>query len=414
MNTADLSKYLDINPEESIIVVSDLHLGAFEGETTSRDFLSFLEWLENLCDKNKIVEVEIKHNSRKKLRPPQMLILLGDIMDLWVQRKSLREALFWDSFPVFSRLRDLPIPIVYVIGNHDREMYEIKGSFPIGEGGNRKIIIEPDQFSNSENTGQLINPKGLRLGKYEYTFLHGHQFDDKFHYIGPFAEFPSWVSNNSSVFEYYPWIRLISWCVSLVGIADIVLSWARLVSFIPSFINSIIFVAFGISIPISLISLRSEWLNSFYNAISRNPLGKKLQEFIRKNTHAHRGKQVDYFMAVRKFMGEMDKGGTNAVVFGHTHMPDDFNNEKFNKRFINSGSWDSEIPSDVNLAKGMRYHLVGKDKESAKLDEYFSRKFVYNSFIYVDKEGPLTLVWDVEKDYPKVRRLEIHRPILGT
>lgn len=88
-----------IDPEKSIIVVSDLHLGGNQGERTSRDFSSFLDWLKLLCDESNETRVEIKAKGSKKLKPPQMLILLGDILELWRPRPPMRSELFRDLFP---------------------------------------------------------------------------------------------------------------------------------------------------------------------------------------------------------------------------------------------------------------------------------------------------------------------------
>lgn len=397
------------DPEKSIIIVSDLHLGAHRGGKTSENFSSFLEWLNTSCDESKEIQIEIKHRSFKKLKPPQMLILLGDIIDLWVQREPLRKALAEDTFSLISKLLDLPIPIVYVIGNHDREIYEIKGKFPEGNESSKKIIIEPDQFPFPKTPNQIINRQGLKLGKkYEYTFLHGHQLDPSFKVFRSFSEYPGWVSNNSSIFELHPWARRISWFCVFFGILYAVLLLLNVVSFIPSIIHNFILVIVGISIPFFIISIPSEWLNTGYSNLSHNPIGKRIKSFIKKRSNAERWKRIDYFRAVREFIKKRDEGGTNVVVFGHTHMMDDYNDIESNKRFINSGTWDNDIPYDADLETGVRYHIVGKDKDSNIDTEYFSRKFVCNTFIYLDNEGPLTMIWDTDnaKD-PAARYLEI-------
>ncbi len=398
MDYVNSSDCQTIDPKKSIIVVSDLHLGAMSGERTSNDFSLFLDWLEELCtNKNNVVICGKKEPVT--LKPPELLILLGDILDFWVQRESLRKSLLSDSFPVLTKLRNLPVSIVYVIGNHDREVYEVNGIITTEE--NRKIIIEPDQFPHTQNAGDPLNACGLLLGKFEYIFLHGHQFDKQFRLAQSLSEFPGWVSNNSAVFIAHPWFRRISWFFFFFGMGYLVLSGLGFLPAIHPIVDSVILVLFGISVPLFFISIPSDWLRSFYIAVSNNPAGKRIQAFINILFHPERGKRIDELIALRKYKGKRDIEGTKVVVFGHTHMPDDYNDLELNKRFINSGSWDHERPAVINNKDSLQYHIIGKEpdlvlNEDGKSTLPPAKKFVWNSFIYIDEKGPRPFVWCVD------------------
>jgi UDP-2,3-diacylglucosamine pyrophosphatase LpxH len=401
---------ITIDPEKSIIVVSDLHLGGNQGEKTSNDFSSFLEWLKLLCDESNETKIKIKPLSSKKLKPPQMLILLGDILELWRPRPPLRSELFNDFFPLISKLLELPIPIVYVTGNHDREICEFMGAFPDSPEIKSKFIIEADQFPCSKIPGQLINEHGLKLGnKYEYTFLHGQQFDRKFKITHVFSEYPGWVCNNSSIFEMHPFSRPFIWSFCAFGIIYFLLIGPKLdaVYHIPPLFNSILLVLTGISIPLVAISIPTQLMDYLYNTFHSQKM-KKILSFFPKFSYFSKKKRIDYLKKARDFTRKKDEGGTNVVVSGHTHWPVDYENYECNKRMVNSGSWVSEVPFNSDPETGFGYHIVGKDKESHIDAEIYHREYVCNTFIYLDKEMPLTLIWDTEDEKnPEARYLKI-------
>lgn len=393
VNVQEIKK---IDPDKSIIVVSDLHLGGMSGERTSKDFSLFLDWVKGLCNnENNVVFGEKKEPIH--LKPPGLLILLGDILDFWVQREPLRKALMSDAFPVLSKLRDLPVSIVYVIGNHDREVYEVNGIITTEKGIN--IIIEPDQFPPAKNTRDRLNSPGLPIGKSEYIFLHGHQLDKDFQIAQSFSEYPGWVANNAAVFIAHPWFRRISWGIFfLFGFVYGILSGLGFLSFLPSLVHSGILVLFGMSVPLFLISIPSEYLRKLYIVVSENTVGKKILAFFQKYLHRERGKRINELIDIRKFRGMREKEGIKVVVFGHTHMPHDYNNLTLNKRFINSGSWDHEKPAGISDKEKLEYRIIGTEPDTVpgpggKPTVPPPKDFVWNSFIYIDERKPRTFVW---------------------
>lgn len=117
----------------SCIVIADTHLGLVpdpgklaEAETCDPAALvGFINWLVDL--KNKKVENELElydegGDASKKLEPPSMLILLGDIVDLWDSTEAKVE---FSSRPLFSALEKLDCEKIYVLGNHDYEAHRL-------------------------------------------------------------------------------------------------------------------------------------------------------------------------------------------------------------------------------------------------------------------------------------------------
>ena len=401
-----------IDPEKSIIVVSDLHLGGNHGERTSRDFSSFLDWLKLLCDESNETRVEIKAKGSKKLKPPQMLILLGDILELWRPRPPMRSELFRDLFPLISKLLELPIPIVYVTGNHDREICEFFEAFPGFPEVKSKFIIEADQFPCGKIPGQMINEHGLRLGnKYEYTFLHGHQFDGRFKITSSFSEYPGWVCNNSSIFEMHPYYRPFIWSFCAFGILYFLLIGPQLSAmyhvplWIMNILHNVLLAFTGMSILLVAISIPTQWMDYLYNAFHSKSI-KKIVSFFPRFRYSSKKKRIDYLKATRDFKKKKGEGGTNVVISGHTHWPADVEDHELNKISVNTGSWVREAPFDSDPESGFGYRIVGKDRESSVDTGY--REYVCNTFVYLDKEMPLTMIWDTEDhENPAARYLKI-------
>ncbi len=66
----------------SIFVISDLHLGASYSYHT--EVAEFINWLVNLEHTPEEKLPTITHNSQTiTLEPPEKLILLGDILEIW-------------------------------------------------------------------------------------------------------------------------------------------------------------------------------------------------------------------------------------------------------------------------------------------------------------------------------------------
>jgi UDP-2,3-diacylglucosamine pyrophosphatase LpxH len=172
-----------------------------------------LNWIKHLerGGKEKL-DLGIWGSSEKSvvLEPPEKIILLGDILELWdASAKSIDASTRY----VIQLLSDLNCEKIYVLGNHDYDLLDIAGDYPLGAS---KISITDKGVTISKGTE-------------EYLFLHGQQFDKLF--ALPSWQFMSSIRNVASAFGSYTWIFMILFAADLIfetiggskGIADIVL-----------------------------------------------------------------------------------------------------------------------------------------------------------------------------------------------
>lgn len=115
-----------------IVAVSDVHLGRKAAKAD--DFIKFLDnydWSD------------VEH-----------LVMCGDILDLWVRQNA---QLILENSRIFSKLRNLPCEVYYVVGNHD---YIVRNS-PV------------------EHFPLNLVKKYLRLesGKRKFVFMHGYELE---------------------------------------------------------------------------------------------------------------------------------------------------------------------------------------------------------------------------------------------
>ena len=177
--------------KESIIVVSDVHLGGNIGSHHDK-FCDFLAWITTFPQKIPAVPCDEKEDARPAtldiaFDPLTKLVLLGDIIDLWDPKKQDRKNVILESVRPLSLLHALPCDKVYVTGNHDADLWEMvkddaspdKRSFPWKDGYDFSIYprhYPPSEKTAADNTAAKVN-RGVPVNRTHYTFLHGHQFD---------------------------------------------------------------------------------------------------------------------------------------------------------------------------------------------------------------------------------------------
>lgn len=353
--------------KEPVIIVSDVHLGG-KGSNYP-DFWDFLDWLTSLPATGKTFTCDGDEVTIKK---PGTLVLLGDILEFWDPREDDRNYVAKDALTPLSILNELDCNIIYVIGNHDEDIFEIrkiwkaKGvRFPYKGKGTFKIVFR----SYPERVKGTKRVEGVKIGQKWYAFLHGHQFDkfQVFYKISRFLKVRfdpiDWHQDLANVsfaknvgrkkrptlifglllllygFVYYLGRNTTIW--SGFGILWVIISSFFVVTILPRFVT---------------------WLNT---------------EIWRRNT----GKIVPKCRPVKDVIEERyvpEKGkyiNADVIVFGHTHYPGYYTKETNEKKrvFINTGCW------------------VTLDKECEE------RGAVPNTFLYIDAKAPYLLRWDKEK-----------------
>jgi len=116
-----------------VIAVSDLHFGMRNKEICMPEvFNDFLEWIKRL-ERGEVCTVKLgawgRGREEKVLKPPDKLILMGDIIELWdATDRSI--DICWR--PILQSMADLKCEKVYLLGNHDIALMEIRGRYAIG------------------------------------------------------------------------------------------------------------------------------------------------------------------------------------------------------------------------------------------------------------------------------------------
>ena len=176
--------------EGGFFVISDTHLGLTtspeerrKGVTCEPDKVGqFVNWLIRLKNGEKTrIKLGPWGNGRKEkvLKPPDKLILNGDIMELW---DATDRAIDYSSKPILDLLQKLNCEKIYLLGNHDYDLRPLTGVYPSGE--QILNIVEEYYPFQSEEAEKREGKKVLTLSKgdRDYLFIHGYQFDRIFRF----------------------------------------------------------------------------------------------------------------------------------------------------------------------------------------------------------------------------------------
>lgn len=348
-----------MDPHGNILVVSDLHLGGDEGAAASASFCHFLEWIAR---SGEFLEVSSLTRTGWTLQRPSLIILLGDFVDLWIPRGVDRSGVLNDIIPVLERLHELGIEVVYVTGNHDHEMDEVKSVY---SSGRVPLTIVPRHYPDAIPAGADRIHHGIAVGNNRYLFMHGHQFDMVFNGVGILREYPGWVANVEAIFVDHPAVPATAHIVLGLTILYLFISVPTGIA-IPVLDPLIFFVA-GIASVVALMSLPTDMFKQVWT---------NLQSRMRKSAE---GKGV--YSLIDEDHWKKDRGKlihADTIIFGHTHVPEDTKDrftKNIGKRFVNCGSWVPTPPP--RYPAGLPYF--------------------FNTFVYIDDQGPVLLWWNDEK-----------------
>ena len=158
--------------EESIIIVSDVHLGGNIGSHHNK-FCDFLAWINTFPQNVPGIPCKEKEDPRPstldiEFAPLTKLVLIGDIIDLWDPKDQDRKNVILESIRPFSLLHTLPCDKVYVTGNHDADLWEMvkddkspnKRSFPWADGYDFSIYprhYPPSEKTSADKTTRKVN-----------------------------------------------------------------------------------------------------------------------------------------------------------------------------------------------------------------------------------------------------------------
>jgi UDP-2,3-diacylglucosamine pyrophosphatase LpxH len=339
--------------KSTYIIVSDIHLGSTE--CNQKEFCDFLKWIQSLENQPKI----IKFNDNKiTINPPNKIILLGDILELWDPKDSDRDNVIKDSMKPFSLLSDINCDKIYVVGNHDNSLGELEKKINYGILHNGTLLdIYNKHYPEIDKKSGVS--EGIKIGDKSYFFLHGQQFDkDQF------------ILTRVSQLIGENWNPL-DWLQILYNIEFTKKHWK---------INFITFLAllFGGEFYLWNLFLKNYFWNAVawasitsYFALSSIPgIVTHLQGWLYSLTNP-KDKTAEQVITDKYYQESKDTINADVIVFGHTHFASSYElRSKVKKKlFINSGCW---VKTDENIDGNMRYA---------------------NTFIYLDEIGAYILTW---------------------
>lgn len=368
---------------KSIIVISDTHLGS-KGTVASRPIIlsRFLQWIKKLESQPHSVKMGEWGNDiqEKVLKPPEKLVLLGDILELWDSTNNTLEAC---TRSLFNTLSETKCDKIYILGNHDdglsdilwkKELRPVERDYPLGESSLRPIYGLYPEPNKPKNGDEVLNV--FKAGDENYLFLHGHEFDGLF-------TFPTWkwmphFNAVSQAFGKYSWVfvALLSLDVFSILITG---------NYSPPSLLLLLFLT-SISFPFLVIHLGRNVWNSWRTKKYKRKSG--LDGFV-KWWEKKLPKQV---IVPERPMN---------IIYGHTHLTD----------VVDSPD---ELTSILNIEEiSFNGTLLNLPAWSKDLDEKEDRQQVLQAvFLYIDNEGYEFLGWDwislkpflIPKELIKLRR----------
>ena len=354
-----------------IIVVSDLHIG--NENSNYPDFQKFLKFLAALDGSGHIVE-----GKEIRICSPGTLVLLGDILELWDPQEDNRNYVMRDALSPLSIMGLLSCKVVYVIGNHDEDLLELRDILMTKRGKGhplrKKIEIYFRTYPRRKKGEQEV--EGIPIGSDRYVFLHGQQFDrTQIFYtlskkLGTRVDPIDWFQDLANVSFTRQigkdwWNVLINLMILLIFLI-ILLIFCLLcmiglfkISVEDSYLICYRFLWIVVS-SLLLITIIPRAVTRFNTKIWRSPL---LNMVVKKCTPA---KEVICSPGYKEKKGQKIKA--NIVVFGHTHAASWYYDDAKDKLFINTGCWVKECDPERQ-----------------------------NTFLYITEEAPYLLRWDVDR-----------------
>ena len=307
-----------------------------------------------------------------RIYSPSMILLLGDILDLWDPEKSDRSYNIKRGAQPLSLLHDIKCDKIYVVGNHDQDLYELAD---VLEKDKDSLILGSYKMEIYRRHYPLNVDKGIMIGDLKYAFLHGHQFDKvqitepinkalgiRFDPLDVVLDISN-ISIVKSVFKEKKWTKPTTAYLVLTGS---LLLWIYLQkgSYVPMFqtftltnilgdILKAVLVSYIVLTP--LVKLIAKYQGPLWNYLFKAKARDKTVKEVLDD---------GYYKESSDKMENVD-----VVVFGHTHISGSSYLESRKRLFVNTGGW-------------------VKETDGRKL----------NTFAYIDNNGIEVLSWTGKKE----------------
>jgi len=339
---------------DSVLVISDTHIGLPDEEIYLEDFESFVTFLATSAT----IQVEAQEGNFQ-IKTPNAIVLVGDFIDFWDGR--LAELPMFSA--TFARLLTELADIFYLRGNHDYIVPRVESELP------------------TTKRFEICEHKLLEIRGKLFFLIHGHQFMSAFGQSS--LKLESYVNPFYTVMETF-FSRFTGgngrYVLALLTVASVVLGllfWVgqALLTNLPSLVTQSLWLFFGLLLPVGFVTV---W------RVGQKTLWKFLTmifgELMNSLRGAARGDTIEYLTSASKPISrwfekpsEQSEQAKAAefVVFGHTHIPEGptrgSSETLHGTTFLNTGSW-MRPPSKnrLNLSERARRYTRSFDR----LDEY--------------------------------------------
>ena len=410
--------------DERYLVVSDLHLGSVD--CCKEEFEHFLEWLAACSRDGGTLPVQMQRGERR-LTPPTTFILLGDMVELWVPREYERSSVLCDSSSIFSKLIDLSCKKVYVLGNHDADLCERECEKDGSQEKSFQTLLEWVCANDSRfevvqrhypNCPDDALKQRVRLGEKDYLFVHGQQFDRDFNTSRGLVRFVPFMAGLAAAFNFLQGAGVIFSILSLAFLALFVIAAFVSLAIDPLwFLVLFVLAAYpGFSWLIVRLFKPAWELKKTLSAVvalagqsqedvlsSPLDVNKNLNNFkhalykMKKQEDRPKYKNINAIINEGYYRPEKDVSMPDVIVFGHTHVPEicnsmrvgDDNGQPVRRQFVNSGMWlRPHKPKEHERASQSGVPLCDGEGDSSRNEDS-----AYNTFVYIDSEGPVLFRW---------------------
>lgn len=360
---------------KSLIALADTHIGLSpnvlfrkRGPKWDRYPLgTFFDWLKTFSgsgssEGSALTEVHVWDETKgvvmAPFRVPEYTVLLGDILELWDAPDMHVEM---GMATIFSTFNQLPGQVLYVLGNHDQILAREAGDSP-ALGGATEVVpdVWPGPVKSESDIG-ILRP--VRTGGRDYLFLHGHQFDAAFQFLGRLAFIPAHLRRAARPGQYlnvFFWLFSVALLLSVIGVfgGEEVLA------------GLVIVALFLFAFPIFYM-LYGRAAYRFFTGHRYRP-GRALKGFIRWWTiRAGEGRPVE---------GSTANVEDLAIVFGHTHEANVVDGERMRSVYeVKGAERERPLPLLLNVPSWV-------DDPRHPIER--------SIFLYLDEEGYRFYGWD--------------------
>lgn len=286
--------------DEEVLVFSDVHFGLrFNGRELSLHE-ELAEFLESVLEGG-------EH--------PRLVVLLGDIFELW--SASLRDV-FSDAFDSLRLLSRLDSTIVFVPGNHDRVTTRLHLESLRGGGG---FVIAPEIV--------LLDIDGKKV-----LLFHGHQLDGLFLAVKGLWKLQSYVYIFSESLMSLP--GPLEWVFAAVAATTVLLLMVLIQATSLLMEAAIVLSALILLSPMVILLWRKAQDKIWYGFVQ--PLASRL---LKSRLRGKSLQSLAVSKPLRRLIGFLESfpsvGKLDLVVFGHTHVPEYL--AEGGRLILNTGSW---------------------------------------------------------------------------